>query len=371
MGDYPQVDPIPLPAPVWLFKCLHLFTTTLHFTAVHLLLGGLLLGLVWALAARLGKGEGPRPQAAWAVARPLPVVMTYVINLGVPPLLFTQVLYGRCLYTSSILIGAYWIAVIGLVMAAYFLLYYTERQAGRERMAPWAAGVALLCALMVAFIYVSNMTLMLRPETWRAMYEADPSGVQLNCKDPTVFPRWVFMIVSALATTGIGLAILGRKKPEPLSRYLTVFGGRMALVGAAAAALAGWWVLRSQPAEVRDALLAGSLTRSTFAIWLAGLAVVALAGVAIASRPGAVGWPLPTVGALGAYTAIAGWVVFRDGIRDATLLGKSYDVWDRAVVTNWSIVILFLVLLVLGLALMAWMVWALAKGKKGAAESHA
>ena len=39
---------------------------------------------------------------ARALARRLTVVMTYVINLGVPPLLFAQVLYGRALYTSSI-----------------------------------------------------------------------------------------------------------------------------------------------------------------------------------------------------------------------------------------------------------------------------
>ena len=37
--------------------------------------------------------------------------------------------------------------------------------------------------------------------------------------------------------------------------------------------------------------------------------------------------------------------VYRDGVRDLTLLNKGYDVWDRAVVTNWSVVGLFLVLL--------------------------
>ena len=46
---------------------------------------------------------------ARALARRLTVVMTFVINLAVPPLLFAQVLYGRALYTSSVLIGLYWI----------------------------------------------------------------------------------------------------------------------------------------------------------------------------------------------------------------------------------------------------------------------
>jgi len=34
------------------------------------------------------------------------MVMTFVINLAVPPLLFAQVLYGRALYTSSVLIAS-------------------------------------------------------------------------------------------------------------------------------------------------------------------------------------------------------------------------------------------------------------------------
>jgi predicted permease len=53
--------------------------------------------------------------------------MTFVINLAVPPLLFAQVLYGRALYTSSVLIGLYWISIIGLLMLAYWLLYRSPR----------------------------------------------------------------------------------------------------------------------------------------------------------------------------------------------------------------------------------------------------
>jgi len=43
------------------------------------------------------------------------------------------------------------------------------------------------------------------------------------------------------------------------------------------------------------------------------------------------------------------FTVYRDGVRDLTLLSKGYDVWDRVVVTNWSVVGLFLVLFVAGL----------------------
>jgi hypothetical protein len=60
---------------------------------------------------------------------------------GVPPLLFAQVLYGRALYTSSVLIGVYWISIIGILMLTYWLLYrFTARlEAGKSA---WWVGSA-------------------------------------------------------------------------------------------------------------------------------------------------------------------------------------------------------------------------------------
>ena len=49
MNPYPAVDPIPLPAPVWLLKLLHVVTLALHFVAVEMLLGGLLLAILLSL----------------------------------------------------------------------------------------------------------------------------------------------------------------------------------------------------------------------------------------------------------------------------------------------------------------------------------
>src|SRR5580704_119208 len=110
MTQFPAVDPIPLPAPIWLFKLLHDLTFALHLASVELLLGGLILAIVFGLMNRR--------QAAGTIAHRLPTLMAFVINLGIPPLLFAQVLYGRALYTSSVLIGIYWISVIGLLMGS-------------------------------------------------------------------------------------------------------------------------------------------------------------------------------------------------------------------------------------------------------------
>ena len=57
-------------------------------------------------------------------------------------------------------------------------------------------------------------------------------------------------------------------------------------------------------------------------------------------------------------------VVYRDGVRDLTLLTKGYDVWDRVVVTNWGVVGLFLALFVGGLAVIGWLISVVARAQK-------
>ena len=68
-GSVPKVDPIALPAPVWLLKGLHDLTLALHFVALHLLLGGLVLALVWNLVGHLRKNA--LSQSASEIACPV------------------------------------------------------------------------------------------------------------------------------------------------------------------------------------------------------------------------------------------------------------------------------------------------------------
>ena len=56
--------------------------------------------------------------------------------------------------------------------------------------------------------------------------------------------------------------------------------------------------------------------------------------------------------------------IYRDGVRDLTLLSKNFDVWDRVVVTNWSVVGLFLVLFVAGVGVVGWLVSVVARAQK-------
>lgn len=367
MNSFPAVDPIPLPAPVWLFKVLHLLTLALHFISVEMLLGGLLVA-AWlnflGTSRRHDRSAALRLNASAALARRLPIVMTYVINLGVPPLLFAQVLYGRALYTSSVLIGIYWISVVFLLMACYWLLYRFAAGADAAQPAWWKGLLAWLLAGAIAKIYSTNMTLMIRPEVWPQMYAASPTGLRLPPHDPTLLPRWLFMLSGGFWVAGLWMIWLaGRRTFEtPVRNYLAANGGRLALVMVAAQAGIAFWVLAAQPETVRAQLAGNPLYKYAGLAWLGGAALVGLFGAWAAFRKPATraaGW----VAALLVFAAMAAMTVYRDGIRDLTLAGKGFDVWQRTVVTNWSVVGLFLVLFVASLAGLGWLISVVAKAR--------
>ncbi|WP_420238488.1 hypothetical protein ACOBR2_02475 [Telmatobacter bradus] len=368
MPLYPAVDPIPLPAPVWLLKALHIVTLALHFVAVEMLLGGLLLAILLSLF----RNNPAALVAARALARRLTVVMTYVINLGVPPLLFAQVLYGRALYTSSVLIGVYWIAVVFLLMAVYWHLYRfsAKLEAGQSA---WVTGsVAWLLAGCVAKILTTNMTLMLRPEAWKQMYEASALGALLPHGDPTAEPRFLLMLAGGLFVGGLWLVYLAARSTFTAEeqKFLAGLGGKVAALFGVVYLIAGLWANAVQPGTVKAALAAPSAGYEFYRFyaltgygWLALVVVAVLLG-ALAGFGKIASNLLAWSGAVLVLLIELTLVIYRDAVRDLTLLGKGYNVWDRVVVTNWSVVGLFLLLFVAGLGVVGWLISVVARAQK-------
>jgi hypothetical protein len=363
MNLIPSPDPIPLPAPVWLFKTLLDLTLALHLAAVEILLGGLMLGIGLGLLGRL-QGSTDLTQTAGMMAHRLPTVMAFLINLGVPPLLFAQVLYGRALYTSSVLIGAYWISVIFLLMASYYGLYFSAKRASERK--PWtAAGFgALLLVLSVAFIYSNNMTLMLRPQVWAEMYRNSPGGVQWNTSDPTLWPRWLFFVVGSFPAAGAALMLLAQRAhfTDGIRAVLTRVGGAAAVAGILVQSALISPVLSAQPTGVVSAVLASPVYSISGYAWMGTAGIVLLAGTAsVMGRPSRL---IAIASALGAFLNIAATVMVRDGIRDVTLRMAGFEVWDRQVATNWSVVSVFLLLFVGASAAVGYLIGVVAKARR-------
>jgi hypothetical protein len=373
MNPYPAVDPIPLPAPVWLMKLLHVVTLSLHFVAVEMLLGGLLLAILLSLF----RSSAHAHVTARALARRLTIVMTYVINLGVPPLLFAQVLYGRALYTSSVLIGVYWIAIIPALMLIYWLLYRFSARLDQGKSAWWVGLIAWLLAGCVARTLSTNMTLMLRPEAWHGMYAASAMGAFLPTGDPTLTPRWLLMMAGGLFIGGLWLVYLAGRSTFTADEKLFVagLGGKVAAGFAIVYLAAGLWAASVQPEVVKTglaghALYAGHAIYPAYKFsgfagygWIALVVVAVLVGAIAGFGKIAAGWLSWTAVLIGVLVEIM-LTVYRDGVRDVTLLSKGYDVWDRAVATNWGVVGLFLLLFVASLGVIGWLVSVVARAQK-------
>ena len=204
----PNPDPMPLPAPVWLLRLLLLLTFFLHVLFMNCLWGGSAVALVCRLR---------RKNSAFCCAacrtisgRLLPSVFAFTITLGVAPLLFLQVMYGQFLYTSSILIGVAWLAIIALVVLAYYGVYFLSMKGPEHQGAATAIlTVVVLLLAAVAFIYSNNFTLMLAPERWVPLYRGNAGGWHLNWSEPSLLPRYLHFVLGALAVSGLGLIVMG------------------------------------------------------------------------------------------------------------------------------------------------------------------
>jgi len=212
------------------------------------------------------------------------------------------------------------------------------------------------------------MTLMLRPEVWREMYTASGAGAFLPTGDPTTTPRWLLMLAGGLFIGGLWIVYLAGRSTFTAEekRFAAGLGGKIAFLSGVLYLGAGLWAASVQPVAVKAGLATHPLYKfAGFAGygWLAFVAVAVAVGAIAGFGRVTAGW-LGWAGALVALLVEITFTVYRDGVRDLTLLSKGYDVWDRAVATNWGVVGLFLLLFVGGLGVIGWLISVVARAQK-------
>ncbi len=360
----PQVDPLPLPGPVWLFTALLLVVFTLHVVAMNSALGG----GIWTLWNYLRGRNSEHPYSrrlAKELSRMLPTFLAFTVTLGVAALLFVQVLYGNFLYTSSILIGSLWLAVIPLVMVAYYGFYYFSYTAENGKGARGFVLALSVCVLLcIAFIFVNNMTLMLSPGRWLGMYRAHPNGWNLNLGDHSVIPRYLHIVNGAIALFAAILAHLGMRKMKTDMQYGRWMVQRSALVFATCTGLQfvlGMWLLLAIPREVAMVLLRDPLAGAVFGVALISViaAMLLILIGSMAEKPSS----LVHAGFAMSLVTLFLMVCLRYLLRLAYL--KPYlHLQELAVRPQTGVIVLFLLLFVGGLATVGYMLWLVAKSNK-------
>ncbi len=368
----PSADPMPLPAPVWLLKTLLLVVFFLHLLFMNCTLAGGLTALFNAIRGRSDRHPLSR-QLSVELGHMLPVFVAFTVTLGVAALLFVQVLYGNLLYTSSILIGAYWISVIVLVVLGYYGYYYYNAHSGERASTASIVvlGLSVLCFLGIGLIFTNNITLMWSPEKWLAMYRAHTNGAQLNLGDRSVLPRYLHTIVGSFGVFTAALAEYGMlrfKKDREYGRWLVrrasvVFAGTTVLQF-----LIGMWFLMALPKDVAMVFFRDGLGVSIFAVAL----LATLAGTILLLTGGTAKEPSPLIhAAFGmVLVTVALMVVMRDMVRTASL-DPYFQLSRLQVSPQTGVIIVFLLTFAGGLATLVWMLRKVAQGRGRSAAASA
>ena len=250
----PQPDTIPV-GWGW-FQFLLLLTFPLHLLAMNAMVGGLAIGIVQHF-----KGGAVQKKLAHRIAVVLPLVIAFVVNLGVAPLLFVQVLYGQFVYSSSILMGMYWILIVPILIIAYYGGYLYDFKFTRLGGAgPWLAVLVFFLLTLIGFFFSNNMLLMSLPGHFQE-YFSHPGGTLLMYSQPVFWPRFLHMLCGSLAIGGLFVALLGqfKKAYDPdLAKHALHVGMNSFFILTVINILIGFWYLLSLPKELMTLFMGGN-----------------------------------------------------------------------------------------------------------------
>ena len=316
---------------------------------IHLFFMNSLLGASAVAIYSHFKGTDESKALAYELAKVIPLLIALAVNFGVAPLLFVQVLYGHLFYSSTILMGVFWIFIIPMLLIAYYAAYWYDfkfHPLGRAGIL--VLSFAFLLFLLIGFLFSNNMTLMLHPESWSAYLEHS-GGTLLNTADPTLWPRYLHFMIGGSAVGGIFVAIYGRfltAKGQTIGRYATAVGMKLFLWLTLVQVAVGTWFLLTLPKELMLLFMGqNSLATLTFIGALLLIVVVLISAfrkmVMVSSAMTAV--------------LIFCMVFMRDFVRGG-YLRETFSPDMLEVVAEYSPMVFFLATLLIGLMLIFWMV---------------
>ena len=318
-----------LSAPIQLVTALHLLTLSLHFLAMNLLVGGVLIVLIAGIRKRW---DDP---TLVKFTKVFPIAMAATVTLGVAPLLFLQLVYHRQVYSAAIVSGWFWMLVPAAVMVTYYALY---RAAGRGektgKLSVPALFIALVGLLYVSLVYSSVFAMAERPKLIHDFYAQDQSGWVWNPASSTYLLRWLHTILGAIAVGGYWIGAIGKDTP---AAYQT--GKRFFVTGVVLAAITGSTYLMTVPGLMH-----------TRAIWVLGVGILlTLGSLHLFFKKSFCASGVLLLG------SVLTMVYARHMVR-LLRLADSYRPDSMQIAPQWGPFLLFLVCFVVVLAVLAWMV---------------
>ncbi|MBI2875794.1 MAG: hypothetical protein HYY20_02810 [Candidatus Tectomicrobia bacterium] len=351
-------SPLGYPAPYWFLVLFKVLGFTLHLGPMNLWYAGTILAMLLHWRGR----EHARRLSA-RLMNQMPIILSLGINFGIVPLLFLRVAYYRVFYPATILMAWPWFSIVLLLTLAYYGVYLYVIGLRRARLTPLkqvAGWVAALSFLAIGFLFPNGLSLMAHVGEWPALWQATsvagaPTGMALNTADSTLWPRWLMMFGLALTTTAaytvMDAGLFAGREGESYRRWVPGFALKLYALGVAWFMLTGaWLVLGTWLARERQMLFSGPLGTLT------GVAILsfALPGLLIRVQRRGVTWTLALLTGLAQFGVLAQFAIVRQVVQNVEL-SPFLDVTAEPVHTQWSTLLLFLGLFVVGLGVVIWM----------------
>jgi len=355
-GFLPTPEPISLPAPIWLLQALLFITFVLHIIPMNMTLGGLVI-----LAHSEMSGKVSEPVRRWVTGY-LPVTVAFTVTTGVAPLLFLQVLYGQLFFPAAVIIAWAWFAVIIALLLGYYGVY--AYALASDRLGRWRGWVIIgstVLFLYVAFAFNNVITLMSTPFRWWELWqERNPSvHFNLNIWDPTLFPRFGHFVLGAVAVAGLITALYGSillRKGEEAGKEL-VRNGVSWFVGATVLNyFVGAVFLFTHEQPVWRAFIGNDML-ATILLWGGvALSVVALI-FAILARKVEQPFSFTVIAIVMTLLSIVTMAGVKFMVRSMLIARHAplFNLKEMPVQPQWGIIVLFVILLLAGLWVVAWM----------------
>jgi hypothetical protein len=253
-----------LPAPYWFMGLLKVMGFTLHTVPMNLWFAGILV-------AMLARWKGSQQASHWSARfmRQMPLIVALGVNFGIVPLLFLQAGYYRVFYPATILTAWPWLAIIGLLLVAYYGVYIYVgglREDSPQSYIRKASGwVSAIIFMGIGFLFANGMSLMTNVAAWPKLWESTQVagaalGTVVNLNDATLIPRWLMMFGLALTTTAayvtVDAGLFARHQAGSYREWTATFSFKLYSLGLVWFALAGsWYVFGTWIQPVKEAML--------------------------------------------------------------------------------------------------------------------
>ena len=345
--NYLSLIPVPdtIPAPSVLFLVLDILLFTVHILLINMLLGS---GLITIFTGMKKGDNGHLTTLHDPAVNKIPILFAMGINMGVAPLLFIQVVYGHLFYTSSVLMAFYWILVIPFLILAYYGAYIHWRKYDISGpLSKTALWIMAFMVLYIGFMMVNNNTLMVQPQKWVAYFE-NRDGTILNLNDPALIPRYLHFVTASIAVGGLFLAILwarfekksGNETGSKVKSSLEIFAWATIIQ-----ILIGCWFLIALPQDIMMKFMGKHLPATILLV----VGILNALGAAFTALKGKL---RPTI--FMTVITILAMVINRQLLRNF-YLENVFQLKSLQLVPQYGVMILFLVILVVGLAVVGYM----------------